>query len=355
MLDLRHLVSRHDDVAERLRADRVERVDAELDLRHALDPVALADEDRRFVRETLELDVQRPELLVHGAEHQLVLYAPAVTTTVDLHGLLPRLSYSFAGVRPFPHSAIRGVLWREGRVGVTPRDNQEGTTVSCATVQRLTNAMTQPLERPLLRGVLHEVAFFVALIAGILLVTHADGVRASAAAGVFAASVVAMLGASTLYHRVTWSVRVRPWMRRLDHAGIYLLIAGTYTPVGLLTLRGTMRDVVLGIVWSGAAVAILLRFVWLGAPKWLSAVIGVALGWAGVAAMPQIARHAGAAAVTLLAIGGLAYTAGAIVYARRRPDPVPSVFGYHELFHALTIVAVSCQYVAIAFFIVRVG
>ncbi|HWX09273.1 MAG TPA: hemolysin III family protein [Gaiellaceae bacterium] len=215
--------------------------------------------------------------------------------------------------------------------------------------------MTQPLERPLLRGVLHEVAFFVALIAGILLVTHADGVRASAAAGVFAASVVAMLGASTLYHRVTWSVRVRPWMRRLDHAGIYLLIAGTYTPVGLLTLRGTMRDVVLGIVWSGAAVAILLRFVWLGAPKWLSAVIGVALGWAGVAAMPQIARHAGAAAVTLLAIGGLAYTAGAIVYARRRPDPVPSVFGYHELFHALTIVAVSCQYVAIAFFIVRVG
>jgi hemolysin III len=172
---------------------------------------------------------------------------------------------------------------------------------------------------------------------------------------VFAASVVAMLGASTLYHRVTWSVRVRPWMRRLDHAGIYLLIAGTYTPVGLLTLRGTMRDVVLGIVWSGAAAAILLRFVWVGAPKWLSAVIGVALGWAGVAAMPQVARHAGAAAVTLLAVGGLAYTAGAIVYARRRPDPVPRVFGYHELFHALTLVAVSCQYVAIAFFIVRVG
>jgi hemolysin III len=125
--------------------------------------------------------------------------------------------------------------------------------------------------------------------------------------------------------------------------------------VGLLTLRGTMRDVVLGIVWSGAAAAILLRFVWVGAPKWLSAVIGVALGWAGVAAMPQVARHAGAAAVTLLAVGGLAYTAGAIVYARRRPDPVPRVFGYHELFHALTLVAVSCQYVAIAFFIVRVG
>ena len=206
-----------------------------------------------------------------------------------------------------------------------------------------------------MRGVLHQIAFFVALVAGALLVANADGARASAAAAVFAASVAAMLGASALYHRVTWSVRARPWMRRLDHAGIYLLIAGTYTPVGLLTLHGTLRDVVLAIVWSGAAAAILLKFVWVGAPKWLSAVIGIALGWVGVAAMPQIARNAGAAAVTLLAVGGLAYTAGAVVYARKRPDPVPSVFGYHELFHALTLVAVSCQYVAIAFFVVRIG
>jgi hemolysin III len=144
-------------------------------------------------------------------------------------------------------------------------------------------------------------------------------------------------------------------MRRVDHAGIYLLIAGTYTPVGLLTLRGTMREVVLGIVWIGAAAAILMKFVWVGAPKWLSAVTGIALGWAGVAAMPQVARYAGITAVVLLGIGGLAYTAGAVVYARRRPDPVPKVFGYHEVFHALTIVAVTCQYVAIAFFVVKVG
>jgi hemolysin III len=199
------------------------------------------------------------------------------------------------------------------------------------------------------------VAFFVALVAGVLLVVYADGARASTAAAVFAGSVMAMLGASALYHRVTWSVRARPWMRRLDHAGIYLLIAGTYTPVGLLTLRGTMREVVLAVVWSGAAAAILMKFVWVGAPKWLSAVTGVALGWAGVAAMPQVARYAGATAVVLLGIGGLAYTAGAVVYARRRPDPVPAVFGYHELFHALTLVAVTCQYVAIAFFVVKVG
>jgi hemolysin III len=209
--------------------------------------------------------------------------------------------------------------------------------------------------RPRLRGVLHQIAFFVALVVGALLVVSAEGTRASAAAGVFAGSVAAMLGASALYHRVTWSVRARPWMRRLDHAGIYLLIAGTYTPVGLLTLRGTMRDVVLGVVWSGAAAAIVLKFAWVNAPKWLSAVLGIALGWVGVAAMPQVERYAGPAAVTLLAVGGVAYTAGAIVYARRKPDPVPTVFGYHELFHALTLVAVACQYVAIAFFVVRVG
>jgi hemolysin III len=217
------------------------------------------------------------------------------------------------------------------------------------------DALAPPKAKPRLRGVLHEAAFFVALVAGVLLVVYADGARASTAAAVFAGSVVAMLGASALYHRVTWSVRARPWMRRIDHAGIYLLIAGTYTPVGLLTLRGTMREVVLAIVWSGAAAAILLRFAWVDAPKWLSVVLGVSLGWAGVAAMPQVARYAGVTAVTLLAVGGLAYTAGAVVYARRKPDPVPAVFGYYEVFHALTLVAVSCQYVAIAFFVVRVG
>ncbi len=219
----------------------------------------------------------------------------------------------------------------------------------------MTDVPVPPKVKPLLRGVLHEVAFFVALVVGALLVIYANGTRASMAAAVFAGSVAAMLGASTLYHRVTWSVRARPWMRRLDHAGIFLLIAGTYTPIGLLTLRGTMRDIVLGVVWTGAALAILFKFLWVGAPKWLSAVTGIAVGWAGIAAMPQVARYAGTTAVVLLGVGGLAYTVGAVVYALRRPDPVPAVFGYHELFHALTLVAVTCQYVAIAFFVVKVG
>lgn len=194
----------------------------------------------------------------------------------------------------------------------------------------------------------------MACVVGVVFVLAADGSRVVGAAA-FAAAAAAMLGASALYHRVTWSPRMRPWMRRLDHAGIYLLIAGTYTPVGLISLHGVMQRVVLAVVWSGAAAAILLKLCWVGAPKWLSAVLGIALGWVGVAAMPQLAQREGIAAVALLAAGGVAYTGGAIVYARRRPDPVPAVFGYHELFHALTIVALAFQYVAIAFFVVRVG
>lgn len=209
-------------------------------------------------------------------------------------------------------------------------------------------------ERPRLRGVLHLAGFAVACLVGVAFVVTLDGLRLLAAAA-FAASAAAMLGASALYHRVTWTPRARLWMRRVDHAGIYLLIAGTYTPVGLLSLHGSLQRIVLAIAWAGAGVAILSKVCWVGSPKWLSAVVGIGLGWVGVAALPQLASTAGPAAVALLATGGLAYTVGAIVYARRRPDPVPAVFGYHELFHALTLVALACQYVAIAFFVVRVG
>ena len=202
---------------------------------------------------------------------------------------------------------------------------------------------------------LHQVAFGVALALAPLLILGADGGRARAAAAAFAVSVVTCFGASALYHRVTWTPRVRLWMRRIDHAGVYLLIAGTYTPVSLLVLRGAWRPVVLTIVWTGAAAAIVLKFVWVGGPKWLAAAIGIALGWVAVIVLPQLAERLHPAALVLLIVGGLAYTAGAIIYARRRPDPLPAVFGYHELFHALTIVGVACQYVAIAFFIVHAG
>src|SRR5256885_9001372 len=141
--------------------------------------------------------------------------------------------------------------------------------------------------RPRLRGVLHLAGFGVACIVGPLLVAAVDGRRLVAAAA-FAASAALMLGASALYHRVTWTMRARLWMRRVDHAGIYVLIAGTYTPVGLLGLHGTLQHVVLAVVWSGAAAATLTKLCWVHAPKWLSAVFGIALGWVGLAAMPQL-------------------------------------------------------------------
>ena len=195
----------------------------------------------------------------------------------------------------------------------------------------------------------------MSLVVGTLLIVGADGASRRAAAIVFASSVAVCFGASALYHRVTWTPDLRRWMRRIDHAGIYLLIAGTYTPVCLLVLNGAWRIVVLAIVYAGAAAAIALKFAWVDAPKWLAAVLGIALGWAGVAILPQLATRLNPAAVALLGVGGLAYTAGAIIYAQRRPNPMPTVFGYHELFHALTIVAVACQYVAIALFVIRAG
>ena len=202
--------------------------------------------------------------------------------------------------------------------------------------------------RPRLRGVSHQYAFFAALAFGALLVVGASGASERAAAAVFAGALAAMFGVSALYHRVTWRPRTRRWMRRLDHAAIFLLIAGTYTPFGLLALSGAWRWTVLPIVWGGALAAIVLKLAWVDGPKWLTAVLGIALGWAGVVALPQLVDHAGWAGIALLGAGGLLYTGGAVVYAMRRPDPVPAVFGYHELFHALVIAAAACQYAAVA-------
>jgi hemolysin III len=209
-------------------------------------------------------------------------------------------------------------------------------------------------QRPTLRGVLHAVAFVVSCVAGVLFVAAAPAAHALAAAA-FAVSASVMLGTSALYHRITWSPNRRLWMRRADHAGVFLLIAGTYTPVALVSLHGAWRTTVLAVVWTGAAVATLAKMCWVRSPKWLSAAIGIALGWVGVVALPQLAQNEGLLPILLLAAGGVAYTAGAIVYARRRPDPLPRVFGYHEIFHALTIVALACQYVAVAVFIVGVS
>jgi len=203
--------------------------------------------------------------------------------------------------------------------------------------------------KPRLRGVSHQYAFFAALLAGALLVgTASNGIELTATA-VFAGALAVMFGTSAAYHRPTWRPPVRRWMRRADHAAIYLLIAGTYTPFGLLVLDGALRVTMLAVVWSGCLAAILLKVLWVDAPKWLAAAAGIALGWVGIVAMPSIVSEVGWAPVALLAAGGALYTGGAVVYAAGRPDPVPAVFGYHELFHALVIAAAACQYAAVAY------
>jgi len=204
--------------------------------------------------------------------------------------------------------------------------------------------------RPRLRGVSHQYAFFVSLASGTLLVLLAATTRASVAAAIYAASVSALFGVSALYHRVTWTTAARRRMRRLDHAMIFLLIAGTYTPVGLLVLNGTLATVVLAVVWGGALAGIALELAWTTAPRWLGGTVYLALGWVAVVAMPQLFARLGMTGGLLIVAGGLVYSAGAAVYALRRPDPVPVVFGYHEVFHLLVIAGVAAHFLAISLY-----
>ena len=207
--------------------------------------------------------------------------------------------------------------------------------------------------RPYLRGVFHLYASLAFAGLGIALVASASGPKERLAAAVFGGCLVLTFGISALYHRVTWSPARRALMRSADHAAIYLLIAGTYTPYGLLVLSDGWRFSVLAVVWTGAALAIAQRLVWRAAPQWLPAVGATGLGWVGIVAFPQIVAGTGVVGTALILVGGLLYTLGAVVYVLRRPDPVPSVFGYHEVFHVLTIVAAACQYAAVAFFVLH--
>jgi hemolysin III len=206
--------------------------------------------------------------------------------------------------------------------------------------------------KPRLRGVSHQWAFFVSLATGLALVLSAPGGRPTLAAGIYAACVAALFGASALYHRITWaSEAARRWMRRLDHSMIFVLIAGTYTPFALLSLKGSLATAILIAVWAGAGAGIVLKLVWIDAPKWLIALIYVILGWVVVAAFPDLYDALGVTGVAMVAAGGVLYTAGAVIYALRRPDPAPTVFGYHEIFHALVIVAAALQYAVVAFYV----
>ena len=205
--------------------------------------------------------------------------------------------------------------------------------------------------KPRLRGVFHEYAFYVAAVAGIVLVAVSDSTRELLATWIYAFALAAMFGVSALYHRVDWkSMRARTWMRRLDHSTILLLIAGTYTPFALLAFEGRIADLILIVVWVGAAAGLVLNLVWVDAPKWLTALVFIALGWVGVVAVPEM-FDLGIAPAVLLFVGGGLYTLGALAYAFRRPNPAPATFGYHEIFHLLVIGAAAVHFVAIAAFV----
>lgn len=201
--------------------------------------------------------------------------------------------------------------------------------------------------RPLLRGWIHLVAVVVTVIAAPFVVARAPTAGAAAALAVYMTSIVALFGVSAAFHRVRWSPAARRRMRRADHATIFVAIAGTNTAVAGLALRGWAQVLILSLVWGGAAVGITVRQMWLDAPKWAVAVPYVVVGWCALAVLPQLLDSLGGAGFGLLAAGGGFYTLGAIVYAAWKPDPVPGVFGYHEVFHACTVVGATLHFVAI--------
>jgi len=209
--------------------------------------------------------------------------------------------------------------------------------------------------KPVLRGWLHLLWFGASLVLGTLLVGSARGVVRITALAIYAASVSALFGVSALYHRGTWTATWNRRLQRLDHTMIFLLIAGTATPAFLLATSGTFRLACLIMMWVLTVTAAVLRLAWTGAPELVAGSAFVGLGWVAVLALPGVWIHAGTAAGVLMLAGGLLYTAGALCYHRRWPDPYPAVFGYHEVFHAWVCAAAACQYAAIAMFIPSQG
>jgi len=203
--------------------------------------------------------------------------------------------------------------------------------------------------KPRLRGVSHEIAFFVSLLTGPALAVAA-GLRGHLTPVlVYVLAISGLFGVSALFHRPTWQPRARRWLRRLDHSMIFVAIAGSYTAVAGLALHGTLRLAILALVWGGTALGVTLKIAWIDAPKPLSAAVYVGIGWAVIFALPALLHSLGWVGLSLLGLGGALYTYGALVYARRRPDPRPLVFGYHEVFHALVIGGALAHYALVAF------
>ncbi len=199
--------------------------------------------------------------------------------------------------------------------------------------------------KPKLRGWLHAGMTPVALVAGVVLIVLAGTTQEKVSAAVFAGTAVLLFGTSAVYHRGTWSPRVDAVLRRFDHSNIFLIIAGSYTPFALLLPRDQARTLLL-IVWTGAIMGVAFRVLWAGAPRWLYVPVYVLLGWVAVFYFGPLLDSAGVAVMTWVVIGGVLYSLGAIVYGTKRPDISPRWFGFHEVFHALTILAFTAHFVA---------
>jgi hemolysin III len=206
--------------------------------------------------------------------------------------------------------------------------------------------------KPVWRGWMHLVCFEVSLVVGTVVIIGAHGALRTTAAAIYAATVSGLFGASALYHRGSWSPPVMRALQRLDHAMIFFLIAGTATPVFLVVVPRPAGLPMLGVMWTATAVAMLTHVVWMSAPEVLVGGAYIALGCLAGLALPYVWQRAGVAAFTLMLAGGVLYIAGAVLYYRRWPDPSPSVFGFHEVFHAFVSAAAAAQYVAIAVFVV---
>ena len=202
--------------------------------------------------------------------------------------------------------------------------------------------------RPLLRGWIHLVAFFVSIPAGVVLVLLARGPTARVAASIYALSLTAVFGASAAYHRVRWSPEANRRMKRLDHSMIFVLIAGSYTPISILVLHGTWSVVILSIAWTGAALGVILKLARIDGLHVVTGILYMGLGWLATIALPQLFRGMTLPELLLMVTGGLLYTAGAIVFAGRRPDPSPATFGFHEVWHAFMVAAAACHFTMIA-------
>jgi hemolysin III len=209
--------------------------------------------------------------------------------------------------------------------------------------------LTEPHPVPRLRGWLHLGMAPVALAAGIVLVSLAPDTASRLAGAVYALTAALLFATSAVYHVGRWSGRSAGVLRRMDHCNIYLVIAGTYTPFVVLVLDGTPRTVLLWLIWGAASAGVLFKAGWVHAPRWLSTGLYLALGWAALLFIPDLIAGTHVATWTLLFVGGGLYSLGGVIYALRRPDPSPRWFGFHEIFHALTIAAFICQYIAVSF------